>query len=94
MCAGIFSRYAPDRKFDFIYAHGVLHHFENPVPLFSRIRNLIADDGFLVFVEPVAINMIYRTLRGLYRPFQSDAPWEWPFQEFNRGRISEAFSNR
>jgi SAM-dependent methyltransferase len=77
---GDFLAYQRDRRFDIIYAHGVLHHFENPEPLFVRIRDLIADDGFLVFVEPVAINPVFRLLRSAYRPFQSDAAWEWPFR--------------
>jgi SAM-dependent methyltransferase len=94
---GDFLEYEPGRKFDFVYAHGVLHHFENPDPLFSKIRSMVADTGFLVFVEPVAINPVFRVLRRLYRPFQSDAAWEWPFQEntvdelFKRFEIAEGF---
>jgi SAM-dependent methyltransferase len=83
--------YKPDRKFDFIYAHGVLHHFENPQPLFSKIRDLIADDGSLVFVEPVAINPVYRFFRALYRPFQSDAAWEWPFRKVTVEELAKHF---
>ena len=39
---GDFLEFQPGRKFDLIYAHGVLHHFQNPEPLFARIRDLIA----------------------------------------------------
>jgi SAM-dependent methyltransferase len=86
-----------DQKYDLIYAHGVLHHFENPAPLFEKIRDLIADDGVLVFVEPVAINPVFHLLRNLYRPFQSDAAWEWPFRQRTvdelcyRFRIADGF---
>jgi len=65
--------------FDFLYAHGVLHHFENPQPLFSKLASLAKPDAILVFAEPAAIHPLYRVLRALYRPFQSDADWEWPF---------------
>lgn len=88
---GDFLEYEPQRKFDFVYAHGVLHHFENPGPLFNKIRALVEDTGFLVFVEPVAINPVFRALRGLYRPFQSDADWEWPFQKSTVDELLERF---
>lgn len=65
--------------YDLIYAHAVLHHFENPVPLFDKLASLLKPDGVLIFVDPVAVNPVYRVIRSLYRPFQSDAAWEWPF---------------
>lgn len=68
-----------DRKFDLIYAHGVLHHFENPEPLFKKLAALAKPKASLIFCEPSAVNPFYRALRSVYRPFQSDAPWEWPF---------------
>ena len=68
------------RKFDLIYAHGVLHHFENPAPLFTKLAALTKPGGVLLFVEPSAVNPLYRAIRALYRPLQSDAAWEWPFQ--------------
>lgn len=74
------------RKFDLIYAHGVLHHFENPYPLFAKLAALCRPEGVLLFVEPSAVNPTYRAIRALYRPFQSDAPWEWPV----RARTVEA----
>lgn len=66
-------------KFDVVYAHGVLHHFQNSQPLFAKIARLLKPDGVLVFTEPSTINPVYRLLRALYRPFQSDRAWEWPF---------------
>ena len=68
------------RKFDLIYAHGVLHHFENAGVLFDKLAAMVRPGGVLLFVEPLAINPLYRAIRTLYRPFQSDAAWEWPFQ--------------
>lgn len=88
---GDFLEFDPGHKFDFVYAHGVLHHFENPAPLFARLRNLIADNGLLVFVEPVAINPVFRLLRAGYRPFQSDAAWEWPFTFRTVSELSKHF---
>ena len=67
------------RKFDLLYAYGVLHHFKDPVPLFDKLASLMRPDSLLVFTEPSAIHPLYRAIRNLYRPFQSDADWEWPF---------------
>jgi len=90
---GDFLAYTPPAgvKFDFIYAHGVLHHFENPAPVFAKIREMISNDGVLVFVEPVAINPVLRLIRAAYRPFQSDASWEWPFQENTVDELTKRF---
>ncbi len=68
-------------KYDLIFAHGVLHHFEHPEPLFDKISNLLKDDGILLLTEPSEVNYIYSTLRRMYRPFQSDSAWEWPFSK-------------
>jgi SAM-dependent methyltransferase len=68
------------RKFDLIYAHGVLHHFENPEPVFKKLAALCKPGGTLLFVDPSAVNPLYRLIRSAYRPFQSDAAWEWPFR--------------
>lgn len=66
-------------KFDLIYAYGVLHHFENPGALFSKIASVAKPGALLVFSEPSEINPLYRIIRSAYRPLQSDAAWEWPF---------------
>jgi len=67
------------RKFDLIYAHGVLHHFENPIVLFDKLAGLAKPKAVLIFCEPSAVNALYLGIRATYRPFQSDAAWEWPF---------------
>ena len=68
-----------DEKYDLIFAHGVLHHFEYPEPLFSKISKLLKPDGILLLTEPSQVNTFYSFLRSIYRPFQSDSAWEWPF---------------
>jgi len=68
-----------DVKYDLVFAHGVLHHFENPEPLFNKISDLLNNDGILLLTEPSTINPLFRFVRSIFRPFQSDAKWEWPF---------------
>ncbi len=77
--SGDFLTFNEDIKFDFIYAHGVLHHFENSEPLFEKISNLLSPDGVLILSEPSQVNRYFSLIRSLYRPFQSDNEWEWPF---------------
>ena len=79
--AGDFLKLPTDKKFDLIYAHGVLHHFANPEPVFEKIASLLKPDGILLFTEPSARNPMFRMARSLYRPFQSDKAWEWPFSK-------------
>ena len=66
-------------KFDLIFAHGVLHHFEDSSILFSKLNSILNEDGLLLLSEPSMVNYFYNLIRTLYRPFQSDAEWEWPF---------------
>lgn len=77
--------------YDLIYAHGVLHHFENPFALFETISKLLKDDGMLIFVDPIAVNPMYRIIRACYRPLQSDAAWEWPFTRTTIQALEEHF---
>ena len=86
-----FLEFLTEEKFDVVYAHGVLHHFENPKPMLDRIRGVMKHDGVLVFCEPSAVNPVYKVIRLLYRPFQSDAAWEWPFTKRTVRMIEERF---
>lgn len=79
--AGDFLRLPGDQKFDLVFAHGVLHHFANPEPVFEKIASLLKPGGVLMFTEPSARNPLFRLARSLYRPFQSDKAWEWPFSK-------------
>jgi SAM-dependent methyltransferase len=81
-----------ESRFDLVYAHGVLHHFENPALLFSKLHRLMKPGAVLLFVDPVAINPIYRWIRRAYRPFQSDAAWEWPFSTHTVRELEKYFT--
>jgi len=80
------------RKCDVIFAHGVLHHFENPDPVFQIISQLLRDDGILLFTEPSSINRLFRLMRAVYRPFQSDRAWEWPFTRSTVSTLERYFT--
>ena len=78
-------------KFDIVFAHGVLHHFEDAELLFCKIDKVLSDDGVLIFTEPSAVNLLYRIVRAVYRPFQSDAAWEFPFSRKTVNRLHAHF---
>lgn len=65
--------------FDVIYAHSVLHHFRYLDPLMELLRQRLAPGGVIVTLDPMETSLPIRILRRLYRPFQSDADWEFPF---------------
>jgi len=77
--SGDFLLMDEDTKYELIFAHGVLHHFEDPKPLFEKINKMLKPGGILLLTEPSEVNWIYSLIRKVYRPFQSDSAWEWPF---------------
>ncbi|TDP00855.1 class I SAM-dependent methyltransferase [Flavobacterium sp. 245] len=67
------------KDFDLIYAYGVLHHFENTSILIDKLNEKLAFSGEIISYDPLETSFPVKVLRTLYRPFQSDAAWEWPF---------------
>ena len=68
-----------EKDFDLIYAYGVLHHFENVDLLISKLNEKLAPNGRIISYDPLETSIPVWIIRKLYRPFQSDAAWEWPF---------------
>lgn len=68
-----------ERDFDIVYAYGVIHHFENIDVLFEQLHTVLAPSGTIISYDPLTTSIPVRLLRAAYRPFQSDADWEWPF---------------
>ncbi len=69
----------PDSEFDIIYAYGVLHHFQNVNLLIDRLNLKLAKGGVIISYDPLETSLPVKLVRILYRPFQSDKDWEWPF---------------
>lgn len=68
-----------DERYDVIYMNGVLHHFPDMDQICRRIVSLLKPNGCLITFDPMITNPLFRTLRNMYRPFQSDKDWEFPF---------------
>jgi len=80
-----------ERNFDIIYAYGVIHHFPDLNQLFDRIEEVLKPDGIIVTYDPLQTSLPVKIARTLYRPFQSDKDWEWPFDKKALEKIGSRF---
>ncbi len=79
LIAGDLLEHEPNEQYDVLFAHGVLHHFESTELLFEKLNSLVKPGGIMLCAEPSQVNRLFQIVRMLYRPFQSDRAWEWPF---------------
>jgi SAM-dependent methyltransferase len=69
----------PEEHFDLVYAHSVLHHFEDLDVALAELHRILKPGGRVISVDPLMTEPLNRIARTLYRPMQSDRQWEWPF---------------
>jgi SAM-dependent methyltransferase len=80
-----------EKDFDIIYAYGVLHHFPNVDLLIARLNEKLAKDGVVISYDPLETSLPIKLIRIIYRPFQTDAAWEWPFTKKTVYKFTNAF---
>lgn len=80
-----------EKNFDIIYAYGVLHHFEDFDILLARLKEKLAPKGAVISYDPLETSTPIKLLRKIYRPFQSDKDWEWPFTKETLQKIERNF---
>jgi len=78
-------------KFDVIYAHSVAHHFKHFEVFLEKCHNCLREDGVLITFDPLQTYLPMYLMRQLYRPFQSDKDWEYPFKRENIKLIRKFF---
>lgn len=81
-----------ERDFDLVYAYGVLHHFPSTDILINRLNEIMAVKGTIISYDPLETSWPVKLVRTLYRPFQSDADWEWPFTKKTVKKYHDAFN--
>ncbi|MDZ7771624.1 MAG: heparinase II/III family protein [Balneolaceae bacterium] len=81
----------PDRTFDVIYARSVFHHFEYFETFLEKLQGHLAPGAVVVTYDPLKTSLPVRLVRTLYRPFQSDSSWEYPFDKETFQTIQEHF---
>lgn len=70
-----------ENSFDLIYAYGVLHHFKDVDILIAKLNKKLNSGGQIISYDPLQTSLPIKLIRTLYRPFQSDRDWEWPFSK-------------
>ncbi|MBT8275182.1 MAG: class I SAM-dependent methyltransferase [Bacteroidia bacterium] len=91
IAADFFSDEFAESEFDLIYAYGVLHHFKNVDTLIHRLQDKLAPNGTIISYDPLQTSYPIWFIRKLYRPFQSDAAWEWPFSRKTLRKFNSNF---
>lgn len=81
-----------ENDFDLIYAYGVLHHFQDVDELIGRLKLKLSKKGKIISYDPTSTSKPVWIIRKLYRPFQSDRDWEWPFTRKTISKFSNAFT--
>lgn len=81
-----------EKDYDLIYAYGVLHHFENTKILIDKLNEKLSYNGQIISYDPLETSLPIKIIRMLYRPFQSDAAWEWPFTKKTYYQFQDAFT--
>jgi len=77
--------------FDLIYAYAVLHHFRHVDQLIEHLRRHLKPGGRIITYDPLQTFLPMRILRAFYRPFQTDAAWEWPFSLATVRLLADSF---
>lgn len=80
--------------FDVIYAQGVLHHFRYFDAFLKVLSERMKPGGRVVAFDPLQTAWVPRVVRAAYRPFQSDADWEWPFHKKTFDLLEKHFEIR
>lgn len=81
-----------EKDFDLIYAYGVLHHFRDTSLLINRLKEKLSSRGTIISNDPLQTSFPIKLIRFLYRPFQSDKEWEWPFSKQTYFKYEEEFN--
>ena len=77
--------------FDVVYAQGVLHHFRYFDAFLKILHSRLKPGGRVVAWDPLQTALLPRMVRAAYRPFQSDADWEWPFTKETYRKFDQYF---
>ncbi len=89
--ADFISEEFKEKDFDIIYALGVAHHFEDFDLFLETAQNKLKKGGKMITYDPLNTFFISKLIRAMFRPFQNDAAWEWPFEKSNFALIQKRF---
>jgi len=77
--------------FDVVYALAVFHHFKYLAQFCDSLLQRLKPGARIITYDPLQTWIVARCLRSLYRPFQTDRAWEYPFNSKSLAIIAEKF---
>ncbi len=80
-----------ERDFDVVYAKSIFHHFKYIDVFLERLRSIMKPGGIVITVDPLNTYLPLKIIRAIYRPFQNDKDWEYPFTKETIRTISRYF---
>lgn len=86
-----FAEEFTENNFDLIYAYGVLHHFKDVDNLIEKLNEKLNRSGEIISYDPLQTSFPLKFIRNVYRPFQTDRDWEWPFSQETFFKFNKAF---
>jgi len=91
--ADILSDEFEERDFDLVYASAVFHHFRHFDAFLENLSGRMSPGGKVVTLnDPIETWLPIKLLRLMYRPFQTDADWEFPFNRKSLRSIERVFN--
>jgi ubiquinone/menaquinone biosynthesis C-methylase UbiE len=81
-----------ERNFNLVYAKAVFHHFKHFGAFLQKLHRCMAPGGIVITLDdPLETWLPMKLLRMAYRPFQTDADWEYPFTRHTLRAIQQYF---
>jgi 2-polyprenyl-3-methyl-5-hydroxy-6-metoxy-1,4-benzoquinol methylase len=91
--ADVLSEEFAEKDFDLVYARAVFHHFRHFDAFVETLSRRMAPGGQVITLDdPIETWLPMKLLRLAYRPFQTDASWEFPFTRATLRSIQRHFT--
>jgi 2-polyprenyl-3-methyl-5-hydroxy-6-metoxy-1,4-benzoquinol methylase len=81
----------PECDFDVVYAMAIFHHFRHIEAFMDALSHRMRPGGVVVTLDPIQTWIPVKLVRMAYRPFQTDAAWEFPFTKSSIDAIQRKF---
>jgi 2-polyprenyl-3-methyl-5-hydroxy-6-metoxy-1,4-benzoquinol methylase len=81
----------PEKDFDAVYAMAIFHHFKHIEAFLEALSRRMSPGGIAITLDPIQTWLPIKLIRMAYRPFQTDADWEYPFTQDSLAAIQRTF---
>ena len=89
--ADFLSNDFPERDFNVVYAMAIFHHFRHIDAFMDALAQRMAPGAIAITLDPIQTWIPIKLIRSAYRPFQTDAAWEFPFTRQSLNAIERKF---